>query len=121
MLNLDTHVLMAAVAKRLRADDARIMEKDRWAISGVVLWELGHLSRAGRIRMRLDDPDFRRILNRIEIFPITIGIAEALHRLDFRSDPADELIAATSIVHDAPLVTRDTKILVSKVVPFALP
>jgi len=28
-------------------------------------------------------------------------------RLDFRGDPADELIAATSVVHGMPLATRD--------------
>jgi PIN domain nuclease of toxin-antitoxin system len=40
-------------------------------------------------------------------------------RLDFRSDPADEIIAATSIVHRAPLLTRDSVIRKSKRVPFA--
>jgi len=40
-------------------------------------------------------------------------------RLDFRGDPADETIAATSLVHNVPLVTRDRVILSSKVVPLA--
>jgi PIN domain nuclease of toxin-antitoxin system len=40
-------------------------------------------------------------------------------RLDFSSDPADELVAATSIVHRVPLVTRDARILRSQIVPFA--
>jgi predicted nucleic acid-binding protein len=35
------------------------------------------------------------------------------------SDSADELIAATSVVHRVPLLTRDRKILKSKVVPLA--
>jgi predicted nucleic acid-binding protein len=39
--------------------------------------------------------------------------------LDFRSDPADELISATSIVTGIPLLTRDHKILDSRLVPFA--
>jgi PIN domain nuclease of toxin-antitoxin system len=43
-----------------------------------------------------------------------------VERLDFESDPADELIAATSLVHVAPLVTRDGKIRRSKVVPLAM-
>lgn len=46
--------------------------------------------------------------------------AEAVRRLDFRSDPADEIIAATSLAHDVPLLTRDTRMLASKVVPLAL-
>jgi predicted nucleic acid-binding protein len=39
--------------------------------------------------------------------------------LDFRGDPADELIAATSVIHRAPLLTRDRIIRRSKIVPFA--
>jgi predicted nucleic acid-binding protein len=39
--------------------------------------------------------------------------------LDFRSDPADELIAATSVVYRVPLVTRDRKLRGSKIVPIA--
>ena len=34
-------------------------------------------------------------------------------------DPADELIAATSIVHGVPLLTRDRQIRRSKLVPLA--
>jgi len=120
MLNLDTHILIAAIRERLRDDEDRVLESDHWAISGIVLWELGQLDRERRIRITLDDARVRRLLDRIEILPITFEIAHALRRLDFRSDPADEIIAATSIVHDIPLVTRDTRILVSKVVPFAL-
>ena len=36
--------------------------------------------------------------------------------LDFSSDPADELIAAASLAHGVPLVTRDRKIRKSKLV-----
>jgi PIN domain nuclease of toxin-antitoxin system len=39
--------------------------------------------------------------------------------LDFASDPADELIAATSVVERIPLLTRDQKILKSRMVPLA--
>ncbi len=38
-------------------------------------------------------------------------------RLDFRGDPADEIIAATSLVHGVHLLTRDTRIRASKIVP----
>src|SRR2546430_9647360 len=41
------------------------------------------------------------------------------HVVDFRSDPADEIIAATSIVEEMPLLTRDTRLLKSKMVPLA--
>jgi PIN domain nuclease of toxin-antitoxin system len=41
----------------------------------------------------------------------------AIRSLDFDSDPADELIAATSLVHNVPLLTRDRRLRRSKVVP----
>jgi len=43
----------------------------------------------------------------------------SLHQLDFLSDPIDEMIAATSIAHSVPLLTRDKKLLQSKVIPLA--
>ena len=49
-----------------------------------------------------------------------VGSRRLSTKLDFRGDPADELIAATSVVHNVPLVTRDRSIRRSKVVPLAL-
>jgi PIN domain nuclease of toxin-antitoxin system len=43
----------------------------------------------------------------------------SLAALDFKSDPADELIAATSLTYRVPLLTRDARIRTSKLVPFA--
>ncbi|MEO9254872.1 MAG: PIN domain-containing protein, partial [Tepidiformaceae bacterium] len=92
---------------------------DYWAISDIVLWELSVLDRQRKISIRLGDSRVRRVIDALTIMPITFDVAQTLHRLDFRSDPADEIIAATSIVNDAPLVTRDARILSSKIVPFA--
>ena len=39
--------------------------------------------------------------------------------LDFAGDPADEIIAATSLVHGIPLVTRDAAIRQSTRLPLA--
>ncbi len=41
-----------------------------------------------------------------------------IRTLDFAADPADEIIAATSLVHGVPLVTRDRPIHRSRLVPF---
>jgi PIN domain nuclease of toxin-antitoxin system len=60
-----------------------------------------------------------RALSGLHAWPITLEVARALERLDFRSDPADEIIAATSLVHRVPLLTRDPRILASRVVPLA--
>ncbi|MDQ3013317.1 MAG: hypothetical protein M3X11_21750 [Acidobacteriota bacterium] len=53
------------------------------------------------------------------VIPISLEIARVSTQLDFRSDPADELIAAISIVEGIPLPTRDHKILASQLVPLA--
>jgi PIN domain nuclease of toxin-antitoxin system len=54
------------------------------------------------------------------VWPLDFAVCRASTELDFSSDPADELIAATSVVHRVPLVTRDRKIRASRIVPFAL-
>jgi PIN domain nuclease of toxin-antitoxin system len=55
----------------------------------------------------------------VHVWPITRDIARTSTRLDVKGDPADELIAATSVVHNVPLLTRDRALLKSKVVPLA--
>ena len=60
-----------------------------------------------------------RVLNRVHVWPIDLDVARTSVRLDFEGDPADGIIAATSVVHDVPLVTRDRVIRQSKIVPLA--
>jgi PIN domain nuclease of toxin-antitoxin system len=119
MLNLDTHVLLHAVAGRLSARESRLLKGARWSISDIVLWEIAKLAQIGRIRVDLEDIDVVRVLSAIHVWPITPQIAKASTQLDVKSDPADELIAATSLVHNIPLITRDKKLLRSKMVPLA--
>ena len=119
MLNVDTHVLLYAVTGALRPRERRLLGADRWSVSAIVLWEIAKLAQLGRISVDLDDVDVVRALARIHVWPLTREIAHASTRLDVRGDPADELIAATSVVHKIPLVTRDRALLKSRVVPLA--
>jgi PIN domain nuclease of toxin-antitoxin system len=119
MLNVDTHVLLYAVAGALRPRERRLLERDQWSISAIVLWEIAKLAQLGRIELDLDDPDVRRVLTQVHVWPLTRDIARTSTRLDVKGDPADELIAATSVVHNVPLLTRDHGLLRSKVVPLA--
>jgi len=98
MLNLDTHVLLHALGGELTRREAVLL---------------------GRIDMDLDDVELARTLHRIHVWPPTLDVCRAMRQLDFRGDPADELIAATSLVHRVPLVTRDRRILRSRRVPLA--
>jgi PIN domain nuclease of toxin-antitoxin system len=119
MLNLDTHVLLHAVAGKLTKREHELLAGDRWSISAIVLWEIAKLAQLGRIEVDLDDPEVFRTLSAVEVWPITAEIARTSTRLDVRSDPADELIAATSVVHNVPLVTRDPKLRASRITPLA--
>jgi PIN domain nuclease of toxin-antitoxin system len=117
MTNVDTHVLVAALAGDLSKRELNVLSGDRWGISAIVLWELAMLIQRGRIE--LDFAYVESMLPAVHVWDIDFAVALQSTELDFRSDPADELIAATSIVHGVPLLTRDTKILRSKLVPFA--
>ena len=117
MLNLDTNIIIAGLNDELTKREFELLEDESIAISDIVFWEISKLIQGGRIVLDLESPAFRRLLARLTVFPITLEIARQSTALDFRSDPADEIIAATSIVERVPLLTRDRKILKSSLVP----
>ncbi len=119
MLNLDTHILLHALAGELSARETKILSASTWGISAIVLWEINKLHQLGRIEVDIRNPQFVAAVHSMTIWPIDWRVCEASVGLDFRSDPADELIAATSIVYSAPLVTRDKRIKASKMVKLA--
>jgi len=119
MLNLDTHVLLYAVTGALRPAESNLLRRQPWSISAIVLWEIAKLAQLGRIEVDLDDRQVVRALRSVHLWPITAEIARMSTRLDVRGDPADELIGATSIVHDVPLVTRDRGLRRSRGIPLA--
>ena len=120
MINLDTHILIFALRGELRPRERSLLSRRRWSVSAIVLWELAKLVQLGRVELDLDDREVLRVLSRIQVWPIDLAVAMASTRLDFRGDPADEIIAATSVVHDVPLLTRDEVIRGSEVAPLAV-
>lgn len=118
MLNLDTHILLHALAGRLKPKERKLLASDTWSISAIVLWEICKLAQLGRVSIDVEDREVGRTLRRIHTWPLTLEVCQQSTKLDVQSDPADELIAATSIVHDVALVTRDPTLLGSKLVPF---
>jgi PIN domain nuclease of toxin-antitoxin system len=119
VISLDTHVLVFALTGQVDARERSLLANHTWGISAIVLWELAKLTRLGRIRMDLEDAEVVRTLSVLKLWPIDLAVSLQSTRLDFKSDPADELIAATSIVHKVPLLTRDQRILGSRIVPLA--
>ncbi len=120
MLNLDTHIVIYFLEESLSDRELHAIVSEGAAISGIVLWELAKLRQKGRANIDLESSLFRSFLRTLRIYPITPEIAATSTYLDFSSDPADEIIAATSIVEKIPLLTRDRRIQQSKMVPFAL-
>jgi len=119
MLNLDTHILLGALAGELTRRERDLLAREPWSIAAIVLWEIAKLAELGRIEVDLDDPELVRTLARIHVWPLTLDVCRAIRTLDFRGDPADELIAATSVVYRVPLMTRDARIRSSRRVPLA--
>lgn len=98
MLNLDTHILVFALIGNLKGRERALLEENEWSMSGIVPWELAKLVQLGRVEVDLDDREVARTLDGIRLWPI---------------------IAATSVVHDVPLLTRDATMRRSKMVPLA--
>ncbi len=119
MLNLDTHILIFALRGDVTERERGLLAADTWSISAIVLWEIAKLVQLGRIDLDIEAPEFVRALSAIRIWPLDLAVCRQSTRLDFSSDPADELIAATSVVHKVPLLTRDRRILASRIVPLA--
>jgi len=120
MLNLDTHILIKAFDGSLTPHERNVLTEDpEWSISAIVLWEITKLHQLGRVEYGLDNEAFIAAVDRVQIWPITRQVCLNLRALDFKSDPVDEIIAATSLTHDIPLLTRDSLIRKSKIVKLA--
>jgi PIN domain nuclease of toxin-antitoxin system len=124
---LDTHVLywMANDSKRLSRRARETIREARQerhagiAIATITVWELAWLAQNGRIELSVSVESFvRELVARVILRPVTPEIAALSVRLpnEFPKDPADRLIAATSMVEGMRLVTADARIRQSKVV-----
>ena len=119
MLNLDTHILLHGLAGSLTRAETALVRRQPWSISAIVLWEITKRAQLGRIGIDLDDAELTRVLSRVHVWPLDLEVCRTIRLLDVGGDPADEIIAATSVVHRVPLVTRDRILRRSRVVPLA--
>ena len=86
--------------------------KKRLACSDISLWEVAMLIRKGRIEPGTDTLSFIKLMltaRGLQVLPINPDIAQmAVSHSGFaHSDPADRIIAATTIHHKGTLVTCD--------------
>ncbi len=118
MIVLDTHVLiwLADASKRLGVAARDALAEGELAISTISVQELAYLVTAGRIG--LDRPLktwLSDVLATHDVRPIAPSVSIALRAgsLDadrFHGDPADRLIYATAVEHDARLATADRRL-----------
>jgi PIN domain nuclease of toxin-antitoxin system len=118
---LDTHALVWWVSdpKRIPRPATRLIDKalrndEALAASSFSTWEIAMLVSRGRLRLRTD---FDRWIEKVEaipllaFYPVDNRIARRSVALDVGTpDPADRIIVATAIEHDATLVTGDERI-----------
>jgi hypothetical protein len=62
------------------------------------LCNLAKLVHLARVELDLDDAVVVRTLSGIHVWPIDLAVSRASTQLDFKGDPADELIAANACV-----------------------
>ncbi len=119
MILLDTHVAILvttedpALGKQSRAFIDRARANDRLAISAVSFWELAMLIAKRRLSAITSPSKHRaKILGSdIHEIPMSGDVGILAAGLDLHGDPADRLIVATAIAHEATLVTADRAIL----------
>jgi PIN domain nuclease of toxin-antitoxin system len=119
MMLLDTHVLVwldagsDELGKQARRAIEAAFEANALAVCAISFWELAMLQQRGRIalpplrtwRQELLDMGLREIAVDGEIELAAAALP------DFHPDPADRLIVATALRHNAALVSADARML----------
>lgn len=121
MLILDTCALVfdsldpARLSKKAAAAIAQADDAGTLACCDISLWEIAMLVSKGRLDPGTDVQKFIQLVlaaRNIKVLPITPEITARSAHADFcpHGDPADRLIAATTILHKSKLVTSDQKL-----------
>ncbi|MCD8350551.1 MAG: type II toxin-antitoxin system VapC family toxin [Planctomycetaceae bacterium] len=117
MIVLDTHIFLWLTLQPEKLPEniiAALAKEDSWGLSAISLWETAMLNERGRITIPGNLLDWLHMavdLPRLTVLPLTPEVAAQSESLPMHGDPADRIIAATSIKHECPLATVD-KLLV---------
>lgn len=119
---LDTHVLIFLLSnpKKLSHKASEIIENavsDRDVyVSSISVWEIAMLVSKGRLELTMEVKDWIATVESLfflRFVPVNNNISiKSVQLKDYiYKDPADRIIIATSIALNAPLITKDNKIL----------
>jgi PIN domain nuclease of toxin-antitoxin system len=124
---LDTHAWVwwiegdRRLQRRVRDTLDRLPQEGRPYLSAISLWEVAMLVERGRVAFSVSLSEWLNAAahpRSVRIVPISPDIAAQTAALPvtFHRDPADRLIIASCRVHGLPLLTRDARILRSRLV-----
>ena len=123
MITLDTCSLvwLSLSPDRLSKNANKAIKNNSLIMSDISLWEIAMLTKSGRLIIDTNYSEYIELLLSsfgIQVNPITPEIAKISVEFDdsVNHDPADRIIAATSLVEDAPLVTADKNLIKAKII-----
>ena len=123
MITLDTCSLvwLSLSPDRLSKNANKAIKNNSLIMSDISLWEIAMLTKSGRLIIDTSYSEYIELLLSlfgIQVNPITPEIAKISVEFDdsVNHDPADRIIAATSLVEDAPLVTADKNLIKAKII-----
>jgi PIN domain nuclease of toxin-antitoxin system len=119
---VDTHVIIwdalkpEMLSKNAKKNIEQANEKDGILFCEISLWEIAMLVKKERISIDTSFQNFIKLAfssNKYQFQGITPEIAELSTQLpeEVNKDPADRIIAATSLIHNIPLITKDSNLL----------
>ena len=125
MIVVDTHIIIwnalkpEMLSRRAEKAISAANNSDGIIFCDISLWEIAMLMHKGRLNMDVEYLEFIKLVlesNNYVNRGITPEIAGLSVRLfsDNNKDPADRIIAATSIIENAKLITADKKLRQSK-------
>ena len=123
MITLDTCSLvwLSLSPDRLSKNANKAIKNNSLIMSDISLWEIAMLTKSGRLIIDTSYSEYIELLLSsfgIQVNPITPEIAKMSVEFDdsVNHDPADRIIAATSLVEDAPLVTADKNLIKATII-----
>ncbi|MBK8395858.1 MAG: type II toxin-antitoxin system VapC family toxin [Leptospiraceae bacterium] len=120
MIVIDTHIWIWLVTEQFhlfteKQNKSLNDNKENLLLSSISQWEIAKKVEMGKLKLSMDVLDWIQLairISKIKVIDLTPEIVVQSTKLtDFHKDPADQLIAATSLIMSCPLVTSDSKII----------